>query len=571
RVAGVVLGIAALTAVAVPVTLFVNRVTTTTEYEIMVETSGVDGAQKYSIDIKKGATIGKLKTRLNVIQGHQLIGVFKDAEFQQEYNDNDKVTANTQVYLKYEKEKYVITLPSAQEQEENHYKIQYSNDVNINEVEWGEAFVFWIDFEPGYNSNNARVFVAGDETPLQLSDKGYYILNFVDQDVTLNVEYTIALDTYALGSIPAGVKVVRTESKANAILGELTSNSIVYYGDKLNIYYTETEGYAKTKFTINNIEYHVDSYDEEDSTTVVQYEVSSDVAIQFEEKRKTFDLILPSGTGYTLQDEDGEVINITNPLNWGTQVKFKIALHEGYTEATKVMYAGQELTAVEGVYTIVVKENSAIQIDGVQLKEYLATFKNGDTVIYSSKVTHGGSVEIPSNPSKPADAQNTYNFEGWSIDGENIVTEFTNITGDVVYQAKYGHEVRNYHLNSEYDGCTFSISNSRAGAEIDKVQYGDILTITATPSGEYSEVGLSVAGASIQTEATEGNSTIWTVIVTDSVLLNGNKVDVSVYGLTATQYMVELVQGEGYTLQFETDATTNATIVNHGGDINVKL
>ncbi len=555
RAAGVVLGLAALTAVAVPVTIFVNRATDTTEYEIVVNTE-FENAEKYSVSIKKGSTIAKLKTKFNVIQGHTLVGVYKDAEFTQPYSDTDKVSPSTQVYLKYEKQKYTIKLPNS-----SYYKIECSEQIKDNkaQLEWGDSFVFWIDYNLGYTGENLQVTANGELiTP---TEQGYYILNFVEDNIEIKVTSTISAKKYSLSLSQANNNITIYRASTNnssATTGEITPGTNLYYGDMLHIYYSETEGYKKTKFAINGVEHYVDAYDKNNENTVVRHEVSANVAIDYEEQIKTFDLILPNGEGYTLKDADGiNDLAITNPLNWGTEVKFKLDIAEGYTTPNKVMYAGQELAADSEVYTIVVKENSAIEVSGVVKKKYLVSFKSGNDIdaitLKSEIVSHGDQITAYANQEQVATAQYKYEFKGWVVAGGSDVVDFDNleVKSDLIFVPYYQPIEREYNVQ-EIVGDTTNLSvKVNDGTVLGKLKYNEIITVEVTVLHDaYIDTVLSLSGLTIESSTKDGNVYTWICKVVGQEDAENEIVSYEILGIASDESVVSLTVGEGYNLTF---------------------
>jgi len=82
-----------------------------------------------------------------------------------------------------------------------------------------------------------------------------------------------------------------------------------------------------------------------------------------------------------------------------------------------------------------------------QYIEYIVKFVNDDGTVLNTKTTYhyGDSVEVPANPSKPADAQYTYTFAGWDKAVEDV-------TGDVTYTATYSKTVNSYTVTWNVDG-----------------------------------------------------------------------------------------------------------------------
>ncbi len=73
------------------------------EYVVTMQ-SETDGFVSYSITVKEGVTISEIKNQIRSIDGYTLEGVYKDQACQQPYADTDVISANTTVYLKFNKD-----------------------------------------------------------------------------------------------------------------------------------------------------------------------------------------------------------------------------------------------------------------------------------------------------------------------------------------------------------------------------------------------------------------------------------------------------------------------------------
>ncbi len=100
--------------------------------------------------------------------------------------------------------------------------------------------------------------------------------------------------------------------------------------------------------------------------------------------------------------------------------------------------------------------------------KYTVTFKNWDgTVLSTQSVAYGSSATAPSNPTRPATAQYSYTFSGWS-------GSYTNITGDVTVTAQYTSTVNKYTVKFvNWDGTVLSTQT---------VEYGKSATAPANPT-----------------------------------------------------------------------------------------
>ena len=158
-----------LTAVATVVTPVVVYRKRNESYEISIH-SEVLNFETYSITVKRGETISTLKQKLNVFEGHVLVGVYKDQECKIPYEDTEKVTKNTKIYLKYEKEKFNVTVSNGviiiREDKSNlssGEKLLYGEKVTVS-FEETEGFVMETFKINGveYNENGVEIEVKED-------------------------------------------------------------------------------------------------------------------------------------------------------------------------------------------------------------------------------------------------------------------------------------------------------------------------------------------------------------------------------------------------------------------------
>ena len=135
------------------------------------------------------------------------------------------------------------------------------------------------------------------------------------------------------------------------------------------------------------------------------------------------------------------------------------------------------------------------------LKSYLITWKNWDgSTLSSGNVNHGVTPTYSGTPTRPADAQYTYSFTGWS---PTVVAA----TAAATYTAQYSSTIRSYSVG----GGTItngSITSTTAN-------YGTSATVTITPDSGYRLPGSlgtvtvnGVAYAGAQYNSSNGQVTI---------------------------------------------------------------
>ncbi|MFA5006942.1 MAG: InlB B-repeat-containing protein [Candidatus Izemoplasmatales bacterium] len=149
-----------------------------------------------------------------------------------------------------------------------------------------------------------------------------------------------------------------------------------------------------------------------------------------------------------------------------------------------------------GSYTNVTANATVLATYTATIRQYTVTFLNDDgtTVLGTSTVDYGTAATAPANPSKPATAQYTYAFTGWSA-------VFNDVRSNFSVTAQYGATVRQYTVTFvNYDGAVLGTST---------VNYGTAATAPAatpdkpdTPQWDYAFIGWDVAFANVQSTLT---------------------------------------------------------------------
>ena len=119
-------------------------------------------------------------------------------------------------------------------------------------------------------------------------------------------------------------------------------------------------------------------------------------------------------------------------------------------------------------------------------EHYTITFKNGTTQLQQNDLEAGTTPIYSGTPTKDANAQYTYTFDGWSTtDGGDKLASLPAVSADATYFAHYSKTERKYTVNvsAGEHGSVSPASVSNIGCE---TASGDI---TATPDAGYSFSG----------------------------------------------------------------------------------
>ena len=201
-------------------------------------------------------------------------------------------------------------------------------------------------------------------------------------------------------------------------------------------------------------------------------------------------------------------------------------------------------------------------------RQYTVTFvdENGTTVLKAATEydygTLAGNIVKPTDPTKAADAQYTYTFNGWD-------PEIVNVTADATYRATYSSTVNKYSVTfKDYDDTVLL-----AAAQYDYGTEAADITKPADPSrANTNYVNYAFVGWNSDKTATEAS----VVDVTENVTYY------AIYSVTKKYVMIlgdnTLVEGEevekgGYQHQwlFKHDVTGNQQIHFHYGDDHITI
>ena len=193
---------------------------------------------------------------------------------------------------------------------------------------------------------------------------------------------------------------------------------------------------------------------------------------------------------YTVTWKNGDTVLQSTKVAYGTKPAYTGATP---TKAATAQYTysfkgwSPEIVAVTGDTTYTAEFNSV-------LREYTVTWKNGDTVLQSNKVAYGTKPAYTgATPTKPATAQYTYTFKGWT-------PEIVAVTGDTTYTAEFNATTNIYKVTWK---------NGNSVLKINEVHYGEVPTYSGdipqkTATAQYTYV---FKGWSPEVSAVTGDTT----------------------------------------------------------------
>ena len=176
---------------------------------------------------------------------------------------------------------------------------------------------------------------------------------------------------------------------------------------------------------------------------------------------------------YTVTWKNGDTVLQSGKVAYGTKPAYTGATP---TKADTAQYTytfkgwSPEIVAVTGDTTYTAEFNSV-------LREYTVTWKNGDTVLQSTKVAYGTKPAYTgATATKAATAQYTYTFKGWS-------PEIVAVTGDTTYTAEFNATTNIYKITWKNGNSVLKINEVRYGEM--PTYSGDIPQKTATAQYTY--------------------------------------------------------------------------------------
>ena len=177
---------------------------------------------------------------------------------------------------------------------------------------------------------------------------------------------------------------------------------------------------------------------------------------------------------YTVTWKNGDTVLQSGKVAYSTKPAYTGATP---TKAATAQYTysfkgwSPEIVAVTGDTTYTAEFNATTNI-------YKITWKNGDTVLQSGKVAYGTKPAYTgATPTKPATAQYTYTFKGWT-------PEIVAVTGDTTYTAEFNATTNIYKITWK---------NGNSVLKINEVHYGEMPTYSGdipqkTATAQYTYV-----------------------------------------------------------------------------------
>ena len=306
----------------------------------------------------------------------------------------------------------------------------------------------------------------------------------------------------------------------------LTKDDTLHYNDEIEVTYTVPEGYHLTNFGVTGLQ----KVEGEDNL----YKVIGNVSIDYQIEIDTFAINFAEGEGFVLEPV-GQV-DLDN-IAYDTNFKFTITLDEGYDQSNYVVKVNNQVVEeVDGMFTINVRGNKNITVEGVELNTYTVpefssrvTIRKNDNIISAGDtLTYGDELVITYSESYG------HTMTEFSVQGVERVEGKENtykVVGDL--SITYAEEVSKYTVTLT-QGTGYTLSSED---DLTEIEHGSSISISLTIDDEYNQ-STPVVKANGGTISGNGDGT-YTIQVLDDLTI-------TVEGVEINKYSVTLTEGEGY-------------------------
>ncbi|TQS82681.1 MAG: hypothetical protein A3Q59_04155 [Methanomethylophilus alvi] len=350
-------------------------------------------------------------------------------------------------------------------------------DIHLPEpVKTYYSFLGWYDGE--VQGNKVTVIPSGTIGNLELYARWsptIYTVTFNDGTTTTEREYTVEDQNVTPPAITPKEHYAAAWEQYTLTFADITVNAIYTPMVYTVTFNDDLQNPRTVQYTVETVKAFAepqptprDHYTASWSQYTLDYR---DISVDARYIPIEYSLVFNDGTKTTEVRYTVETENIAEPPV--TKIKGKSGEWEDYS----LQYTMNQI--VQAVYTAGIFKVSFF-VDGAIYQEY--------------KLAYGNAITLPAtNPSKVADTQYTYTFDGWNgySDGMTVTDE------DMVFEARFLKSINVYEITFTVDGSS----------KTSKLEYGSVITLPETPSRESTvgtvytfkgwkgyEAGMTVAG-----------------------------------------------------------------------------
>ncbi|AMK13532.1 TIGR02543 family repeat-containing cell surface protein [methanogenic archaeon mixed culture ISO4-G1] len=276
---------------------------------------------------------------------------------------------------------------------------------------------------------------------------------------------------------------------------------------------------------------------------------------------RTYHITLPTSEHYTIAPKTGSSVDTP----WNEDFIF-IFTSASNIEAFDFYLDGVAIdrpTLIEGSYQYTIENVTAdktLSVVDHSQTTFDVIWKNGETILYSQKVTYGDRSAYPgqTDPTKDSDTEHVYSFTGWSKDSDEKPDVGEAVTANVIYTAMFSSSARHYTVSfqgSASNAYTFTPLNPTSvaydGTFRFTLQMGEMYTQCIGTVEVIPKIN-DVPGEALVHTSLENGVRSFSITVQSDVLI-------TISGIRPNSYTV--------TWNYKVDATTDdstTTTVYHG-------
>lgn len=292
--------------------------------------SELEGFEDSKLEISKGTKVKELKTLItSPIEGYKVAGFYKDIACTVPYSEEEVITENTKVYIKFELRRYTV----------NVYAEDKETLLETVQVEHGKKIVLDIPEKDG-GITSEYIFAGWTDMQGNMVD-----LKKATDNINVYASYRLRdLTECLMYRIPEQVRVTKGDD-------EVETGDILHVGERIKVEREATEGFTETNFNITG-------------ATLVEgteniYEVTGDVKVTYVEERIVSILNISSNAKVTrVQHANGtlltepELVTTETILTHGDILEIEFN-HSGYQETEHTFEGLRQIEESSNRYVVI--------------------------------------------------------------------------------------------------------------------------------------------------------------------------------------------------------------------------